>query len=170
VRTRILMPMLSVIATLATTLIVALAVAPAADAATHTHAAARSSAQAVSGSFDNQVLWWTNVARRQHGLAPLRAGGCVDKFAERWTARMAARNFFSHQALRPILKRCHRHAAAENIANGGGSLSASQVVQLWMHSPGHRANILNPRYKALGVGTWRSAATGKLYVTQDFAG
>ena len=169
-RTRILLPIISVIATLLTTLVVALAAAPAAQAAT-THPAARSSVRAVSASFDSQILLWTNVARRQHGLAPLRAGGCVDRFAERWTVNMAARNSFRHQALRPILKRCHRHAAAENIALGGsGSLSAAQVVQLWMHSAGHRANILNPRYTRLGVGTWRSASTGRLYVTQDFAG
>jgi uncharacterized protein YkwD len=173
VRTHILMPMprklLSVMAAIVTTLVVSLAAAPAAQA-TSTHVAARSSLQAVSGSFDSQVLYWTNVARQQHGLRPLRAGVCVDKFAERWTARMAARNFFSHQALRPILKRCHRHAAAENIAYGTGSLSPSQVVSMWMHSAGHRHNILNPRYKALGVGTWRSGASGRVYVTQDFAG
>jgi uncharacterized protein YkwD len=167
VRTRILLPMLSVIVTLATALVVASAATPAADAATH--AAARSTA--VSGSFDSQVLYYTNVARRQHGLRSLRAGVCVDRFAERWTARMASRNNFRHQALRPILRRCHRHAAAENIAMGGsGSLSPSQVVSLWMHSPGHRRNILNRRYKALGVGTWRSGSTGRIYVTQDFAG
>jgi uncharacterized protein YkwD len=168
VRTRFLMPMVSVLATLATTLVVAFAAAPAANAAT-THHAARS-ARAVSGSFDSQVLYWTNVARQQYGLRPLRAGSCVDRFAERWTARMAARNNFSHQSLRPILRRCHRHAAAENIAYAGGSLSPSQVVSLWMHSAGHRRNILNPRYKALGVGTWRSASSGRTYVTQDFAG
>jgi uncharacterized protein YkwD len=168
--------MLSVVATLAATLaatlVVALAVAPAADAATSTttRTAARSSIQAVSGSFDSQVLYWTNVARQQHGLRALRAGVCVDKFAERWTARMAARNSFRHQALRPILKRCHRHAAAENIAYGYGSMSPSQVVSMWMHSPGHRRNILNPRYKALGIGTWRSGSSGRVYVTQDFAG
>ena len=168
-RTRIVMPVLSVIATLATVLVAALAATPAAEAAT-THSAARVSAKAVPASFDTQVLYWTNVARRQYGLAPLSAGSCVDRFAERWTAKMAKRNTFRHQSLRPILRRCHRHAAAENIAMGGGSLSPSQVVSLWMHSPGHRRNILNPRYRALGIGTWRSGSSGRIYVTQDFAG
>ncbi len=39
-----------------------------------------------------------------------------------------------------------------------------------MNSSGHRKNILNRKYKRLGVGTWRSADTGRIYVTQDFAG
>ncbi len=121
-------------------------------------------------SYDAQVLYWSNVARRQHGARPLRAGGCVDRFAERWDARMAARDVFKHQHLRRVLRRCHRQAAAENIAYGTGSMSAYRVVQMWMHSPGHRHNLLNPRYSVLGVGSWRSTGTGRLYVTQDFAG
>ena len=64
----------------------------------------------------------------------------------------------STRHLRRVLRRCHRHAAAENIAYGTGSLTAYRVVQMWMHSPGHRHNLLNPRYTVLGVGTWRSAA------------
>lgn len=168
-RARIVMPILSVLAALMTTLVVAVVATPS-TASAATHRSARVQVRAVAASYDSQVLWWTNVARRQHGVAPLRAGACVDRFAEHWTVRMAARDSFRHQGLRPILRRCHRHAAAENIAYGGGSMSPSQVVQMWMHSPGHRRNLLNPRYKALGVGTWRSASTGRLYVTQDFAG
>ena len=157
------------LAALALGLVVA-PVATSTPAGAATSGSARVQVRAVPSSYDAQVLYWTNVARRQHGVRPLRAGGCVDRFAERWDARMAARDIFRHQHLRPVLRRCHRHTAAENIAWGTGSLSAYRVVQMWMHSPGHRHNLLNPRYTVLGIGSWRSADSGRLYVTQDFAG
>lgn len=165
---RILISMASVLVAVATALGVT-APSSSASAATYTDGA-RMQVRAVEASFDSQVLYWTNVARRQHGLRPLKAGPCVDRFAESWTANMAARDAFRHQRLRPILRRCHRHRAAENIAYATGSLSAQRVVQMWMRSPGHRHNILTRRYKALGVSAWRSADTGRVYVTQDFAG
>ena len=41
----------------------------------------------------------------------------------------------------------------ENIAWGGGPFSTPKsIVSMWMHSPGHRANILHPRLKFAGVG------------------
>ncbi len=37
-----------------------------------------------------------------------------------------------------------------------------------MRSPSHRHNLLNPKYRYIGVAAWRSARTGRLYATQDF--
>jgi uncharacterized protein YkwD len=167
--TRNFSSVVGVLASLVIALVVSMAATPpAADAAsTATRSAAR--VRSVSASYDYQILYWTNVARRQHGLRALKAGPCVDRFAESWTARMAGRGFFGHQRLRPVLRRCHRHTAGENIARSSGTWSAYSVVQAWMHSPGHRRNILNRRYKALGVSAWRSAS-GATYITQDFAG
>jgi uncharacterized protein YkwD len=160
----------AVLASLVIAMVVSMAATPsAANAASNSNSAARVQVRSISASYDYQILYWTNVARRQHGLRALKAGPCVDRFAENWTARMAGRGFFSHQALRPVLRRCHRHTAGENIARSSGSWSPYKVVQAWMHSPGHRRNILNRRYKALGVSAWRSASGGT-YITQDFAG
>ncbi len=44
-----------------------------------------------SGSFESQILYWTNVQRRAHGVRPLRAGSCVDRYAESWGATWPAR-------------------------------------------------------------------------------
>jgi uncharacterized protein YkwD len=169
--TRNFSSVVGVLASLVIALIVSMAATPsAADAATAaSSSAARVRVSSASSSYEYQILYWTNVARSQHGLRALKAGPCVDRFAENWTARMAGRGFFSHQQLRPVLRRCHRHTAGENIARSSGSWSPYQVVQAWMHSPGHRRNILNRRYKALGVSAWRSASGGT-YITQDFAG
>ncbi len=53
----------------------------------------------------------------------------------------------------------------ENIAYGYASADA--VMTGWLNSPGHRANIENPSYRAIGVGA-ASSSTGRLYWTQEF--
>lgn len=132
--------------------------------------AAKVQARSFASSYDDLVLHFTNVQRRKHGLRALRPAGCLDRYASSWTRYMAANDSFRHQALRPILSRCRQHTAGENIARGRPVLGAAQVVNMWMHSPGHRANILNGRYRYLAVDAWRSTSTGYVYVTQDFAG
>ncbi|WP_413773861.1 CAP domain-containing protein [Paenibacillus macerans] len=52
--------------------------------------------------------------------------------------------------------------AGENIAKG--QRSAKEAVRDWMNSPGHKANILNPNYKLIGVGYYNG------YWVQEFIG
>ena len=59
----------------------------------------------------------------------------------------------------------YNSALSENIA--WGYRSGAAVVNAWMHSPGHRANIVNCKAKAVGVGAAYSA-NGTPYFTQDF--
>ncbi len=140
-----------------------------ASASTSSPSNARAGAVAsVASSYDAQILYWTNRARRAYHLRPLLANSCVDGYAERWTVTMARYSSFVHQQLLPILRRCHRTAAAENIAWGSGGTSAHTFVQMWMRSPGHRHNLLNGRYRYIGIAAWRSTTTGRLYATQDF--
>jgi uncharacterized YkwD family protein/spore coat assembly protein SafA len=56
-------------------------------------------------------------------------------------------------------------AAGENIAYG--QRSPEEVMNAWMNSPGHRANILNPSYNQIGVGCAKSS-NGTYYWTQEF--
>ncbi len=133
-------------------------------------AVGRVEARSVASSYDDLVLRFTNVQRRKHGLRALRPAHCLGTFATSWTRSMAVNDSFRHQSLRPILTTCRQHTAGENIARGRPTLGAAEVVDLWMHSPGHRANILNRRYRYLAVDAWRSTSTNYVYVTQDFAG
>ena len=55
---------------------------------------------------------------------------------------------------------------AENVASG--QRSAKEVVEGWMNSEGHRANILQGNYTEIGIGVAK-AANGALYYTQVFA-
>src|SRR4051812_40315488 len=82
-----------------------------ASAATSTRSNARAGAVAsVASSYDAQIVYWTNRARRAYHLRPLVARSCVDGYAERWTVTMARYSRFTHQRLMPILRRCHRTA------------------------------------------------------------
>ena len=62
----------------------------------------------------------------------------------------------------------------ENLGWGVGSLSwARVIVSMWMASPEHRANLLRPGYRTVGVGATRGTFQGyahALVVTTDFAG
>ena len=143
------------------------AATPAASAAT---AAARVETNSVAPSYDALVLKWTNLQRQRHGLRPLRAGVCMDRYTTSWTRYMATRDSFRHQSMYPIMRSCSQHTAGENIARATGTLGAARVVSMWKHSPGHRANILNGRYRYLAVDAFRSRDSGYVYVTQDFSG
>jgi len=60
-------------------------------------------------------------------------------------------------------------AAGENIAKGTtGYMTPTKVMELWMNSSGHKANILSKNYKSLGIGFYRSG--GSDHFVQLFIG
>lgn len=104
-----------------------------------------------------EVLRLTNAARGKHGLAPLALNPELNRSAQFHADFMAGNDCFDHKCRREpeLSKRIDNtgyvwRAIAENIA--AGQTSAAEVVEGWMNSPGHRANILNPAYSELGVG------------------
>ena len=107
----------------------------------------------------------TNKRRTERGLKELRRTGCVQRFAVHWAKRMAAEKHMYHQELGPILDKCGLELAGENVAYGYPNGRA--VVVAWMHSEGHRANILNPDYRLMGIGA-RKGRDGLWYVSQVF--
>jgi len=124
----------------------------------------------VASSFDTQVLAATNAVRKRHGLRALRPMACADRYAASWTRHLASADRMYHQSLRPIMRNCGLRTAGENLAWRKPSLTANQVVDMWMKSPGHRRNILTARFKYLGVDAWRSTDTGRIYAGQVFGG
>lgn len=115
--------------------------------------------------YERRVVVRTNRARARHDLSPLYQRRCVDRFANRWARHLAHTQTLVHQDLAPILSTCGLGRVGENIAYGYQSPKA--VVAAWMHSAGHRANILEHRYQLIGVG----AATdddGTYWVSQVF--
>lgn len=113
-----------------------------------------------------------NRERRSRGLAPLRTNRAQRIAAVGQTKTMLRKRCFSHHCpgepdLTTRLTRSRYLPCAcswsigENIAWGSGPLSAPRrIVASWMRSPGHRANILNGRFRHIGVGIGRGSPTG----------
>ncbi|MFE6396733.1 CAP domain-containing protein [Streptomyces sp. NPDC057838] len=116
----------------------------------------------------------TNRARTRAGLPPLAVDPLLTAAARAHSADMVARAFYAHTA--PDGSRPGDRAAAagstlraigENIACG--QRSPADVVEGWMNSPGHRANILRPDFTRIGIGFACGGRAGT-YWTQMFGG
>lgn len=125
-------------------------------------------AQAASpeSTYQRQAFTATNQQRDRHDRAALRAQDCVQRYAVKQARKMARQQRMFHQDLRPVLRACGLSAAGENVAYGYSS-GRSVVNDGWMHSEGHRANILNPKFRLMGIGA-RKSDSGRWYVAQVF--
>ena len=126
-----------------------------------------------AGGYARQVLELCNAERKKAGLTSLQLDEELAGYAE-IRAEEATRKF-SH--VRPNGKYCSSimpfsyfarfRQYGENLA--GGQLTPEQAMEGWMNSPGHRANILNPRYKLLGVAyVYRPDSRYRHYWVQQF--
>ncbi|MCM0620505.1 CAP domain-containing protein [Nocardioides bruguierae] len=104
---------------------------------------------AVGDRYEKVARQVTNKARANHDLVKLRRQRCVQRKAERHVRWMARNNSLEHQDLTPVMEDCKLSTAGENIAMGYST--GRQVVRAWMRSEGHRANILNKRFRLLGM-------------------
>jgi uncharacterized YkwD family protein len=122
-------------------------------------------------SFEKTVADLVNMYRAENDLPPLTLSAELSGAARIKSRDMCDKNYFAH------ISPTYGSAAdmligfnisfsymGENIAKGFSS--AEQVVNSWMNSPGHRANILNPNYKQIGVG---HVSNGGIW-TQIFVG
>ena len=104
-----------------------------------------------------KVVELTNIEREKAGLQPLKINNQLANTAQNHSNNMAEDDFFSHTGAdgssvsdRVEDSGYQYSTTGENIA--AGQTSAEEVVEGWMDSPGHRANILNPDYTEIGVG------------------
>jgi hypothetical protein len=138
-------------------LTVALTVAPMPSGAPAV-AAEVASAPAVEGDLVARI----NAARTAAGLTPLRADATLISGARTWSSRMASSGSLSHDtAFRA------GSAWAENVGYTTQSAAAATLHTSFMSSAGHRANIMNPQFTAVGVGA--VTAGGTTWVTERFA-
>ena len=101
-----------------------------------------------------------NQERARYGLRPLRANVRLSKAADGHARDMVKRDYFSHDSAGggDFASRIHRagyrgRTLGEDLAWGAGTLgTAHAIVNAWMHSPGHRANVLSRRFREMGVG------------------
>ncbi len=112
---------------------------------------------------ESQLLSLTNSSRVKAGLPVLVSSSTLVSIARGWSAHMAAAHSLSHN---PSLAGAVSgwYSIGENVAEAS---SAAQAQSLFMASPDHRANILEPLYNRVGIGVVR-AADGSLWFTVDF--
>ncbi|WP_040876549.1 CAP domain-containing protein [Embleya scabrispora] len=116
------------------------------------------------------MLTLVNVERGRAGCAPVRNDGPLRALAAAHSKDMAERGYFAHDT--PDGKSPWDRAAAagvtnlaaENIARGQATPEA--VMQSWMNSSGHRANIVDCSATSLGIGVY--IGSGGPWWTQDF--
>ncbi|MEV7081296.1 CAP domain-containing protein [Streptomyces sp. NPDC093516] len=117
-----------------------------------------------------QVLSLVNQERAKVGCSPVAANSALTDLAQSYSEDMAARGFFDHTDPdgRTPWDRAEKagisNLGGENIARG--QADAAAVMDAWMNSPGHRANILNCDFKTLGVGV--ELGSGGPWWTQNF--
>lgn len=121
-----------------------------------------------SPSMAAQVFQLVNQVRDQYGCDSLREDSRLDNSANGHSADMSNNHYFSHNGPgntsfdKRIESYGYRSPGGENIAEG--QTSAKQVFNAWMSDSGHRDNILNCDFVAMGVGV----DTQGWYWTQDF--
>ncbi|MFE0172182.1 sigma-70 family RNA polymerase sigma factor [Streptomyces sp. NPDC059002] len=114
-------------------------------------------APATPSGTAEQVVALVNTERSKAGCGPVRSNAELASAAQKHSADMAARDYFDHTSpdgTDPgdrITAAGYRWSTyGENIARG--QQTPASVMDSWMNSPGHRANILNCDFKELGVG------------------
>ncbi|NGO08637.1 CAP domain-containing protein [Streptomyces sp. HC44] len=117
-----------------------------------------------------EVLSLVNQEREKAGCSPVTASSSLAALAQDFSKAMAVGDFFDHTD--PNGATPWDRAKGLGIGNLGGEniargqADAAAVMEAWMNSPGHRANILNCDFKTLGVGAHFD--TGGPWWTQDF--
>lgn len=130
---------------------------------------------AAAATSDERAVWTlTNQERSENGLSGLSFNGDLVASARAHSADMAAQDYFNHTALdgsspgdRIAATGYDANSWGENIA--AGYATPESVVEGWMNSPGHRANILNSNFCDIGVGyAYDGDSTYGHYWTQNF--
>jgi uncharacterized protein YkwD len=148
---RIVAPALAAVA-------VASAVAAPAGARSDDHVQT-ASAMRVLGS---QVLVDVNRVRAEHGLRPLRLSSKLTAAATQHSREMGRRGYFSHDSAngQAFWRRIESFyssdgyrswSVGENLLWSSPDVDAAGAVKMWMHSPEHRANLLSPDWREVGL-------------------
>ena len=123
-------------------------------------------------TLEDEVLRLVNVERSRQGLPALSKNWEAARVARIKAQDMIDNKYFAHDS--PVYGSPFKmmenfglrfSSAAENIAYG--QRTAQDVMNAWMNSPGHRANILSRTVTQLGVGAAK-ASNGTIYWTQMF--
>jgi uncharacterized protein YkwD len=136
--------------------------------------------------LDAGVLDRVNTIRKAHGLQTLRLSPSLTAAAEYHSRELATDGYFAHASADgdAFWKRIElwyppratgSWTVGENLLWSSPDVDAAQALQMWMSSPEHRANILSPDWREVGVAAVHVARAGGVYggrpvtiITTDF--
>src|SRR5580692_2173027 len=125
---------------------------------------------ASSTRISREILFFVNEFRRSKGLPALQANSYISSIALGHSRDMlTGKSPFGHDGFRQRIDKISSrlgklHVAAENVASG--PMDAREVVDGWLHSPGHRRNIMGD-FQLTGIGV-AEGSNGMIYFTQIF--
>src|SRR5690349_10559936 len=148
--------------------------------------AGRSSSVTRVGGLEAALVVQVNAFRVAHGLVPLRVSASLRAAAIVHSTQMARRGYFSHDSANggSFSSRIATYYSAsgyrswtvgENLLWGSPDVGAGRALKLWLSSPPHRANLLDPRWREIGLSAVHAGRAPGVYgnspttiVTADF--
>ena len=148
--------------------------------------AAAAKSRASLDSFETAVFQKLNQTRAEHGLAPLRLSPRLTTASTQHSLEMADDGYFNHSSRdgTPFWKRVDQWygssgyrswSVGENLLWSSPGLTPGRAIAMWMASPEHRANILNARWREIGIAAVHVSAGPGVYhglpvtiITTDF--
>jgi uncharacterized protein YkwD len=136
--------------------------------------AARTSPSVRLNALDRTLLVRINVVRRAHALSPLKLSPALSVAADRHTTEMGQNGYFAHASRDRTLfwKRIERSypssgrrswSVGENLLWAVPDVDAAVAIRSWMNSPEHRANLLDPAWREVGIAARHSNAAPGVY-------
>jgi uncharacterized protein YkwD len=137
-------------------------------------------------SLQSALVGQVNAFRAAHGLARLRVSPSLASAAAAHSTQMARVGYFSHNSANgtPFSRRIvafypargyRSWTAGENLLWASPDVGAPRALRLWLASPPHRANLLSPRWREVGLSAVHSSSAPGVYrnapatiVTADF--
>lgn len=102
-------------------------------------------------AYATELVDLTNEARVEEGLEELELSSCAREAALERAAALVGEEELVHAPLAPVIDACMPlTTAAENLVNS--TAVPMDVVEAWLGSPGHRANIVDPALTEIGIG------------------
>ncbi len=117
---------------------------------------ASASAAPATDSFVAKV----NKARASHGLVKVKVSTSLNESSRGYARWMLRESYFGHLAR---IRASHRFGLRGEVLARmrGADPTAAQIVRAWLNSPTHRAVLLNPRYRYVGVGLAQGRSAGR---------
>lgn len=142
-------------------------------------AGAPTASASIHDEFEQEVVTKINALRDEQGLQPLRSSRKLARMASRHSRDQLKHDKLTHDGGNgtPFSVRMASIAKRGIVGETVGWLPdglndrADALVMMWMQSPGHRAQLMRPRFRKIGVGRWYGAMglSPGLAVTADFA-